>query len=67
MDFPQLATTYPFIVGIILPVVLFCVGALFVYSLMRIAIARGLRDHQLWMEKTGRVSPSALPHRESIG
>jgi hypothetical protein len=47
MDIFQIFGTYTIIVSVILP----CVGLLILYSVIRVAVARGLRDHQVWMEK----------------
>lgn len=34
-----------------LPVMIGAVTLLLLYGIIRVAVARGLRDHQLWMEK----------------
>lgn len=47
MDIFQTLGTYTIIVSVVLP----CVGLLILYSVIRVAVARGLRDHQVWMEK----------------
>jgi uncharacterized membrane protein len=36
---------------ILIPILASCIGLLLLYGVVRVAVARGLRDHQLWMEK----------------
>lgn len=37
--------------AIILSVVVPCIALLLLYGVIRVGVARGLRDHQQWMEK----------------
>ena len=53
--------------ALILWVVLPCIALLLLYSVIRTAVARGLRDHQKWMEKNRPLPAQAPAHRESIG
>ena len=61
MDIFQTWGTYTIILVVILP----CAGLLILYSVIRVAVARGLRDHQMWMEKNrptaARDSPDFKP------
>jgi hypothetical protein len=47
MDIFQTLASYAIIVWIVLP----CGALVLLYLIIRAAVARGLRDHQLWMEK----------------
>lgn len=47
MDFAQLVAGSAIIAYIVVP----CLALLILYAIIRIAVARGLRDHQRWMEK----------------
>lgn len=60
MDIFQTLGTFAIIVWVVLP----CLALLLLYSLIRTAVARGLRDHQLWMEKNRPLVPAG---RETIG
>jgi hypothetical protein len=51
MDLSQTLGTYVIILWVVLP----CLALLLLYSVVRIAVARGLRDHQLWMEENRPV------------
>ena len=52
---------------LIAPVLLYVVGValalLLLYSVIRVGVARGLRDHQLWMERNRPQSPHYTPLR----
>ena len=37
--------------AILVPALIAIVSLLLLYGIVRVAVARGLRDHQLWMEK----------------
>ena len=55
MDFLALAGLY----GIIFPTIGVCLLLLLLYGIIRVGVARGMRDHQMWMEKNrgpGRLS-----------
>lgn len=49
------------------PVLLYVVGValtlLLLYGVIRVGVARGLRDHQLWMERNRPQSPPYTPLR----
>lgn len=60
MDIFQTLGTFAIIVWVVLP----CLALLLLYSLIRTAVAQGLRDHQLWMEKNRPIVPAG---RETIG
>lgn len=60
MDIFQTLGTFAIIVWVVLP----CLALLLLYSLIRTAVARGLRDHQLWTEKNRPLVPAG---RETIG
>jgi hypothetical protein len=47
MDLFQSLWTLSIIQWVVLP----CLVLLLLYCVIRVAVARGLRDHQLWMEK----------------
>ena len=36
---------------VIVPVLISILALLLIYGVVRVAVARGLRDHQLWMER----------------
>ena len=55
------------IYAIILLVVVTCTVLLVLYSVIRTAVARGLRDHQKWMEKNRSLGGESPVRRESIG
>lgn len=48
---------------LLLPILLYVVGVaiilLLLYGVIRVGVARGMRDHQLWME---RYRPQTPPH-----
>ena len=39
------------VVAALVPVLISILGLLLLYCIIRVAVARGLRDHQLWMER----------------
>lgn len=49
------------------PVALYVVGVaitlLLLYGVIRVGVARGMRDHQLWMERYRPQHPPITPHR----
>jgi uncharacterized membrane protein len=49
----------------VIPIVLGCVGLLLLYGIVRVAVARGMRDHQLWMEKN-RPASGDQPYQRRI-
>ena len=59
----QTFTTYVIILWIVLP----CLALLILYSVIRTAVARGLRDHQRWMEKNRPVAGEVIARQESVG
>jgi hypothetical protein len=63
MDIFQTLASYAIIVWIVLP----CLALLLLYLIIRTAIARGLRDHQLWMEKNRPSVGQVTTQRESFG
>lgn len=63
MDIVQTLGAYALILWIVLP----CIALLVLYSVIRTGVARGLRDHQLWMEKNRPLRPQTPTRRESIG
>lgn len=60
MDIFQTFGAFAIIMWVVLP----CLALLLFYSLLRNAVARGLRDHQIWMEKNRPLVPAG---RETIG
>ncbi|WP_166865600.1 MULTISPECIES: hypothetical protein [unclassified Salinibacterium] len=47
---------------ILIYVTLAALALLLLYGIIRVAVARGMRDHQRWLEQTGRVAgPGAGP------
>ena len=36
---------------LLIPILISIVSLLLLYGIVRVAVARGMRDHQLWMEK----------------
>jgi len=50
---------------ILIPILLWIVGTaialLLLYGVVRVAVARGLRDHQLWMERMRPQGPAYGP------
>ena len=63
MEIFQTVGIYAIIVWVVVP----CTALLVLYSVIRTAVARGLRDHQKWMEKNRSLGGESLVRRESIG
>lgn len=42
---------YAMFQALLVPLLLSIIGLLILYCIIRVAVARGLRDHQLWMER----------------
>ncbi|MDQ1543656.1 MAG: hypothetical protein QOK08_1294 [Actinomycetota bacterium] len=61
MDLSHSVWTLSIIVWVVLP----CLVLLLLYCVIRVAVARGLRDHQLWMEKNRPVI--AQPQSDGYG
>jgi UPF0716 family protein affecting phage T7 exclusion len=57
MDKVWLAAFFPLLLGIIGS----CIGLLVLYGIIRVAVSRGLRDHQKWMERY-RPADSRMPY-----
>jgi uncharacterized membrane protein len=51
----------PLLYAILVAVIPTVIALLLLYGVVRVAVARGLRDHQLWMEKN---RPTAGPPTE---
>jgi len=53
----------------VLPIVLFLVGVLLFYGIVRAAVVGALRDHQKWMERrSGRAFlPKSSPSDDVLG
>ena len=53
----------PALGSFLLPIVIYIVGIaimlLLLYGVIRVGVARGLRDHQLWMERMRPQTPAA--------
>lgn len=50
------------LLGILFYLILVALALLLLYGIIRVAVARGMRDHQQWLEHTGRVGgPGAGP------
>lgn len=49
------------------PMLIYVIGIalalLLLYCVIRVAVARGLRDHQLWMERNRPQPPQFTPQR----
>ncbi|TFD86469.1 hypothetical protein E3T61_16305 [Cryobacterium lactosi] len=60
MDSFTLISLYALILWVIVP----AVGLLLLYGVVRVAVSRGLRDHQKWMEKN-RPGGWAPPEQRS--
>jgi len=63
MDAFSALGTLAILVWIVVP----CLVLLLLYGVIRVAVARGLRDHQRWMEKHRPQAGQAIARRESIG
>ncbi|PPL20131.1 hypothetical protein [Microterricola pindariensis] len=57
MDNDTVLALYP----LLLPAIGFCIGLLLLYGVIRVAVARGLRDHYRWVERRRQNS------REHVG
>ncbi len=44
------------LIGIAFYLALAALALLLLYGVIRVAVARGMRDHQQWLERTGRAS-----------
>ncbi|TFB58966.1 hypothetical protein [Cryobacterium sp. Sr3] len=44
-----------------------CLALLLLYGIIRVAVARGMRDHYLWLEKNRPAGRQMPPARETIG
>jgi hypothetical protein len=68
MDNPTIDnfSTYGFLF-IVAGVLATCLVIFFWYSIIRAAVARGLRDHQLWMERNRPANQQPVQARESVG
>ena len=42
---------YAMFQALLVPLLLSIIGLLILYCIIRVAVARGLRDHRLWMER----------------
>jgi len=63
MDFLRFLASSAIIVYIVLP----CLSLLIFYAIIRVAVSRGMRDHQRWMEKNRPSLVNAMPQRATIG
>ena len=63
MDIFQTLGTYAIILWVVVP----CTALLILYSVIRTAVARGLQDHQKWMEKNRPLVGQAPARTETIG
>jgi len=50
---------------LLFPILIYAIGValalLLLYCVIRVAVARGLRDHQLWMERNRPQPPQFAP------
>ncbi len=52
--------------SLLIPIIGACIALLLLYGVIRVAVARGLRDHYLWLERN-RPNGSGTSRGETIG
>ena len=63
MDIVTMTSLY----ALLFSVVGACLALLLLYGIIRVAVARGMRDHFLWLEKNRPAGRQTPPARETIG
>lgn len=53
--------------ALLIPVIGGCLALLLLYGIIRVAVARGMRDHYLWLEKNRPLGRQTAPAGETIG